>query len=98
MINDEVNIMKIYNDYPDVVDILLHDNTTKKNIIWATNNYINRGLGCSLTDEIKVHHLIGKTRVIKPRNEKSKFDQLKRCKDNAEVFTKLALELAVRGK
>lgn len=84
---DEINIKKIYNDYPEILDILLFDNTTKKNIIWATDNYAKKGIGYSITSEIKPCHLTGKVRGIRPRIEKSKAEQNKRSKDNAEVFT-----------
>lgn len=85
--SEEINIKKIYTDYPEVLDILLYDNTTKKNIIWATDHYAKKGLGYSITNEIKSCHLTGKVRAIRPRIEKSKAEQVKRSRDNAEVFT-----------
>ncbi len=85
--SEEISIKKIYTDYPEVLDILLRDNTTKKNIIWATDHYVNRGFGYLATNEIKPCHLIGKIRTVRPRIEKSKVEQLKRSRDNAEVFT-----------
>lgn len=84
---NEINIKSLYSLYPNILGILLHDNTTKKNIIWATVHYQNRGLGYSITDEIKPCHLNGKVRAVRPRIEKSKAEQTKRSKDNAEVFT-----------
>lgn len=84
---NEINIKGLYSLYPNILGILLHDNTTKKNIIWATVHYQNKGLGYSITDEIKPCHLNGKVRAIRPRIEKSKTEQTKRSKDNAEVFT-----------
>lgn len=85
--SEELIIKKIYTDYPEVLDILLYDNTTKKNIIWATDHYAKKGLGYSITSEIKPCHLTGKVRAIRPRIEKSKAEQVKRSRDNAEVFT-----------
>ena len=85
--SEEINIKKIYTDCPEVLDILLYDNTTKKNIIWATDHYAKKGLGYSITNEIKPCHLTGKVRAIRPRIEKSKTEQVKRSRDNAEVFT-----------
>lgn len=85
--SEELIIKKIYTDYPEVLDILLYDNTTKKNIIWATDHYTKKGLGYSITSEIKPCHLTGKVRAIRPRIEKSKAEQVKRSRDNAEVFT-----------
>lgn len=84
---NEINIKGLYSLYPNILGILLHDNTTKKNIIWATVHYQNKGLGYSITDEIKPCHLNGKVRTVRPRIEKSKAEQAKRSKDNAEVFT-----------
>lgn len=84
---NEINIKGLYSLYPNILGILLHDNTTKKNIIWATVHYQNKGLGYSITDEIKPCHLNGKVRDVRPRIEKSKAEQTKRSKDNAEVFT-----------
>ncbi len=84
---NEINIKNLYSLYPNILSILLYDNTTKKNIIWATVHYQNKGLGYSITDEIKPCHLNGKVRAIRPRIEKSKAEQTKRSKDNAEVFT-----------
>lgn len=69
----------------DILSILLIDRTTKKNIIWATNNYKRKGFfekNCILID-----NLIGKFNPIKPRVEKNKIVQAKRSKDMAEVFT-----------
>lgn len=84
---NEINIKSLYSLYPNILGILLHDNTTKKNIIWATVHYQNKGLGYSITDEIKPCHLNSKVRAVRPRVEKSKAEQTKRSKDNAEVFT-----------
>ena len=33
--------------YPDVLEILLGDHTTQKNIFWATDNYSYLGVDCS---------------------------------------------------
>lgn len=84
---NEINIKSLYSLYPNILGILLHDNTTKKNIIWATVHYQSKGLGYSITDEIKPCHLNSKVRAVRPRIEKSKAEQTKRSKDNAEVFT-----------
>lgn len=69
----------------EILDILLCDRTTKKNIVWATNNYDKRGY--KEQDNIKSNFLIGKRNPIKPRVEKSKAEQTKRIKAMAEVFT-----------
>ncbi len=62
----------------DILNVLLKDRTTGKNIIWATDNY-----GFSPGEEIKIENLP----LIKPRLEKSKEEQQKRTKGKAEVFT-----------
>lgn len=87
MAENDINIKSLYSICPKILGILLRDNTTKKNIIWATDHYKNKGLGYSIVDEIKPCHLTGKVRAIRPRIEKSKAEQTKRIKDNAEVFT-----------
>ncbi len=87
MTENDINIKSLYSICPELLNVLLHDNTTKKNIIWATDHYKNKGLGYSVFDEIKPSHLTGKVRAIRPRIEKSKAEQTKRSKDNAEVFT-----------
>ncbi len=87
MTENDINMKAVYTDYPEVLELLLQDNTTKKNIIWATDNYIKRGIGYSSTDEIKTYHVTGKSKIIRPRIEKSKTEQIRRSRDNAEVFT-----------
>lgn len=74
-------------DY-ELLSILLKDKTTKRNIIWATDNYESKGFGYRKNDEIKIELITGyKGMVIKPRTKKSKQEQLKRVKEKAEVFT-----------
>lgn len=74
-------------DY-DLLSILLKDNTTGKNILWGTDNYINRGNYYKPNDEIKIEQIISYNgSVIKPRIKKSKMEQEKRSKDKGEVFT-----------
>ena len=84
-VNAKENFIKSMSD--ELLSVLLKDRTTNKNLIWATNNYAKKGIGYGATDEIKLYVIKGKTRVIKPRIEKSKAEQTKRSKDNAEVFT-----------
>ena len=84
----DLNENKLLESYPEVLDILLYDNTTKKNIIWGTNNYKSHGIGYFENDHILVGQITGRHgSIIKPRVEKSKKEQQKRCKDMAEVFT-----------
>ncbi|NDO18066.1 restriction endonuclease subunit M [Lachnospiraceae bacterium MD329] len=72
----------------EVLNILLSDKTTNKNIIWATNNYE------SLGEEYKFHSPILATaitgnneRIIKPRADKERSIQVLRSREKAEVFT-----------
>ena len=43
MTDIDINEKSLYEKHPAVLDILLIDNTTKKNIIWATESYKRRG-------------------------------------------------------
>lgn len=72
----------------ELLSILLLDKTTKKNIIWATEDYSNYGFGYFFDDEITVEALTGiNGNVISPRIEKNKSIQESRSKEKAEVFT-----------
>ncbi len=72
----------------DILEILLQDKTTEKNIIWATDDYLSLGDGYAFEDEIKIELITGEHEtVIKPRVEKDKDAQAQRSKDKAEVFT-----------
>lgn len=78
----------IYKLNKDLLNIILKDRTSGKNIIWATNNYSNRGYGYQSTDYISVEAITGyHGNVIKPRSEKSKKEQTDRVRKKAEVFT-----------
>ena len=70
----------------DVLDVLLKDRTTGKNIIWADQEYVNLGVGYEPYDEITVHK-ISDRRTIEPRVVKSVDQQAWRTKEKAEVFT-----------
>ncbi|MGL4981762.1 MAG: restriction endonuclease subunit M [Treponemataceae bacterium] len=79
----ENNILKLDKQ---LLSILLKDMTTKKNILWATDNYAKYGY--SFTSQITEASITGQNgNVIKPRTEKSKKEQLIRVKEKAEVFT-----------
>lgn len=81
----ENNIISI--DYY-LLDILLKDRTTGKNILWATDMYESRGQSYSSSSQITIDQITGRNgQVIKPRTKKSKQEQEKRIKDKAEVFT-----------
>lgn len=74
----------------ELLDILLIDRTTKKNIVWATDSYENRGNEFSATDQIKPELVTGEYHLlIQPRAAKNLAEQQKRTKEKAEVFTPL---------
>lgn len=66
---------------PNLLDILLKDNTTKKNIIWATNDY--KEFGYEAEQEITSEQVS----VIRTRHEKIREHQKNRTRDKAEIFT-----------
>lgn len=71
-----------------LLEILLKDHYSNKNIIWATDNYMLKGNGYYPHDNISLKAITGRNGlVIKPRVKKSKKEQNKRIKDKAEVFT-----------
>lgn len=75
-----------------LLDILLFDHTTRKNIIWATNSYEELGEDYKSRKLIKPELVTGKYGLlIQPRAAKSLAEQRKRTKDKAEVFTPLKI-------
>lgn len=78
------------NDYPvkDVLDLLMIDHSTQKNIIWATDMYSEYGNGFLARNEIKASKITGDNSVlIQPRILKSLDEQAERTRKKAEVFT-----------
>lgn len=75
-----------------LLDILLIDRTTKKNIIWATDSYENLGKEFSPKSRIKPELVTSKYHLlIQPRAAKTLSEQRKRTKEKAEVFTPLKI-------
>ncbi len=79
---------------PDILDLLLIDRTTsmpkrKKNIIWATENYIQYGGRYYVAkSQIKPALITGALgQIIMPRALKAQHIQKQRTKSKAEVFT-----------
>lgn len=73
---------------PEVMDKLLLDHTTHKNILWCTDNYAHLGEGYAETDEITVEKITGEhDTLIRPRALKSLDEQRDRTKERGEVFT-----------
>ena len=74
--------------YSDVLGILLRDQTTQRNIFWATKNYEYLGEPYSFNAQILPEFITGENgNVIMPRVHKDKVLQLARSKEMAEVFT-----------
>ena len=62
-----------------LLEKLLIDRTTRKNIIWATSDYTHYGEGYAFDDEITVEAISGNNgEIIKPRIEKSKAERTAR--------------------
>lgn len=73
---------------PILLAILLKDNSSGKNIIWATNDYTQYNKNYTHDQQITALSVTGKNGlIIKPRIEKTKQEQLTRVRDKAEVFT-----------
>ena len=81
----EKDIFEIDND---ILYILLKDNSSKKNIIWAINDYAHMGDGYQAHQQIDIEHITGENgHIIKSRVLKTKAAQKSRSKEKAEVFT-----------
>lgn len=75
-----------------LLDVLLLDRTTKKNIIWATDSYEKTGKDFLYKKCIAPGLVTGKHGLlIQPRAAKSLDEQRRRTKDKAEVFTPLTI-------
>lgn len=71
-----------------ILETLLCDRTTGKNIIWADGEYGELGEGYGGDDEITIERITGvRSGVIKPRVAKELERQSLRTKSRAEVFT-----------
>ena len=71
-----------------LLNILLKDNSSGQNIIWATDDYTQYDSTYTKDKQITVFSVTGKNgMIIKPRVEKTKKEQLTRAREKAEVFT-----------
>lgn len=77
-----MNIIKIKDfEVPDdILEILIKDQTTGKNIVWGTDQYGYRPDECMTVEQVK-------EKEIRPRILKSLEDQKSRTDSKAEVFT-----------
>ena len=90
MIKAEIDILEndIHDKYPGVLETLLRDHTTQKNIFWATDNYSDLGEAYKFSSQIFPELITGiNGNVIMPRVKKDKETQLTRVRDMAEVYT-----------
>ena len=88
--NTKIDILEndIIEQYPGVLEILLRDHTTQKNIFWATDNYEHLGKDYSFQVPILPELISGENgNIIMPRVFKDKVLQQARSKEMAEVFT-----------
>ena len=60
MIKNDIDENTIEEIYPGVIDILLVDRTTRKNIIFASENYKKHGFGPGEKDFIKKDMILRK--------------------------------------
>ena len=93
--NDAKNI-DIREDYllkkDNLLEFLLEDKTTSKNILWATDSYAAMGEMFLPLSEIKTELVTGAYgKLIQPRAVKSKEEQIFRTREKAEVFTPLSI-------
>lgn len=91
-----MNNIDIREDYllkkEHLLEILLQDKTSGKNIIWATDSYEQKGKMFAPLAYITKELVTGKNgKLIQPRAIKSKEEQLIRTRDKAEVFTPLSI-------
>ena len=84
----DINENDILNYDRELLAILLKDNSSRKNIVWATDNYSFLGNKYQYMDEVKLELISGENfDVIKPRSKRTEAEQRIRVKDKAEVFT-----------
>ena len=72
----------------DVLEALLVDQTTRRNIIWADSEYSDHGYGFDCMDEIAIPQLTGKyAGLIRTRADKALESQSHRKRDDDEQAT-----------
>ncbi len=82
---EKSNIFKLSSK---ILEILLKDRSTGKNILWATDNYSSHGPEYGKEKAIELPLITGHhSRLVKPRTMKSQREQMLRTRDMAETFT-----------
>lgn len=85
--------INIWEEIPSLLEILLIDRTrstskSRKNIIWANDNYRSKGREYAATSQIRPEQVTGlMKKILRPRNLKTRAVQKLRTKQKAEVFT-----------
>ena len=88
LINIQDDIIRLHS--AGLLDKLLIDKTTKKNIMWATDAYASLGKPYERNEEITVPLITGQNNgIIKTRARKEFEQQSARTRQHAEVFTPL---------
>ncbi len=79
---------EFFHTAPSILKTLLYDHSTKKNILWMTDNYISNGYAYDPKNEINIDLITNEHKgLIRPRVQKSTEEQIKRSREKAEVFT-----------
>ena len=88
MFSTDINEIKIYELDHVILDLLLADKSSKRNILWATKDYLSYGNlydeHCQIMPEQITYDNLN---IIQPRVLKEKDKQTSRTKGKAEVFT-----------
>ena len=78
----------LYDFASEPLKTLLVDRTTRKNIIWATDEYAHFGDGYGSSQQIRAQYISGIFgQIIMPRSKKTRAQQNMRIREKAEVFT-----------
>ena len=86
--NIDIVEQQIHELDPELLSILLRDETTSQNIRWACDDYASLGDGYGAEDQIVPSVITGdNTNVIRPRILKESKTQAGRTREKAEVFT-----------
>ncbi len=86
--NRDIKEESLYSLSPKLLALLLFDQTSEHNIIWATDDYLSNGSMFGADDPISVSSVTGQyNALIRPRVLKNASEQENRIRDKAEVFT-----------
>lgn len=84
----DINESELAEEASSLLDILLKDQTTKKEIVWASPSYEGWGKEFCADSRIKLKQIVGPYEsIIQPRSVKNKRAQELRTRKRAEVFT-----------